>query len=149
MSLNAYSTYLESTVLSADPLELVRILYGAAIDSVRDARAYQLESDIAGRARALSKAMAIVTELTCSLDHANGAELSENLAALYDYIRRRLTDANIHGSEPAMTEVLGLLSTLAEAWDSVQRDRSAARTAPSPWPHVQEAQAASDRAWSI
>ena len=35
---NAQDAYLESRILSADPIELVRLLYHGAISDVRDAR---------------------------------------------------------------------------------------------------------------
>ena len=43
--------YLESRVLSANPLELICILYQFALDSVRDARRHLAAGDIVARSR--------------------------------------------------------------------------------------------------
>src|ERR1039458_5604100 len=48
---NAHDAYLESRVLSADPLELVHLLYEAAIEAVREARRYLAAGETAVRGR--------------------------------------------------------------------------------------------------
>ena len=117
---HAHDAYLESRVLSADPVELVKMLYQAAIAAVKDARRHLANRDIAARARAITKACTIVTELTVSLDHECGGDLSRGLARLYDYIGRRLIEANFRQTDRPLEEVLGLLSTLAEGWERIQ-----------------------------
>jgi len=117
---NAHDAYLESRVESADPVQLVRMLYQGAIGSVREARNHLAKGDIAHRSRAISKAHAILTELLVSLDHERGGEISIRLARLYDYMQRRLLEANLQQVDAPLAEVLGLLSTLNEAWDGLQ-----------------------------
>ncbi len=112
----ARQAYLTEEVLSADPLELVRLLYGGAIEAVAAARARLSGGDIRGRARAVSKAVKILSALAWSLDHRPAPELSGKLAALYDYMQRRLLEANFRQVDEPLAEVLGLLGTLAEAW---------------------------------
>ena len=117
---NAQDVYLEQRVLSADPLELVRLLYQTAIAAVRDARRALSGGEIAARSRAISRACGIVLELNAALDHTHGGELSIRLAALYDYTLGRLLDANMEQSDAPLAEVLGLLSTLSEAWEQTR-----------------------------
>jgi flagellar protein FliS len=117
---NAHDAYLESRVESADPVQLVRMLYQGAIGSVREARSHLSKGDIGARSRAISKAHAILTELLVSLDHDRGGEISVRLARLYDYMQRRLLEANLQQLDAPMAEVLGLLSTLNEAWEGLQ-----------------------------
>src|ERR1043166_2646259 len=105
---NAYETYLEGRIASADPLELGKLLYQGASDAVRDARRYLEAGEISARSRAISKACEILTELTVSLDHAAGGEISSRLAQLYDYMQRRLLDANFRQADEPLVEVLGL-----------------------------------------
>ena len=121
---SAHDAYLESRILSADPLELVRLLYQACTGSVREARRYLAEGDIAARCRCLSKAHLILTELATSLDHDRGGDLSRGLAKLYDYIQRRLLEANSRQEDAPLSEVLGLLSTLSEAWEGIREPES-------------------------
>jgi len=116
---NAHDAYLESRVLSADPLELIRLLYGAGIESVREARRCLRAGDIAGRSGRISKAHEILTELAGSLDMEKGGELSLRLGQLYDYMQRRLIAANLEQADGPLSEVLGLLSTLSEGWEGI------------------------------
>jgi len=119
MTSEAYTTYTESRIGSAGPEELVQILYEAAIAAVRDARAALERRDIGGRARAVSKAVAILAELGASLSPNAGGDLSQKLAALYDYMQRRLLAANFQQVDQPLAEVQGLLETLAEAWNAL------------------------------
>lgn len=118
---NSYDAYLESRVLSATPLELVHLLYGGAIEAVQDARRYLADGKIVERSRAISKACAILIELAATLDHEAGGELAGRLAALYDYMQRRLLEANLQQSDPPLGEVLSLLVTLAEGWAEISK----------------------------
>jgi flagellar protein FliS len=117
--------YLESRVLSASPLELVCMLYQCALDSVRDARRHLAAGDIVARSRSVCRAVGAISELEGSLNHADGGAISRNLGELYQYIRQRLTEANMRQMDAPLAEVESLLSTLSEAWKaaSVQSDR--------------------------
>ena len=117
MSHNGHDAYLEGRVLSADPLELVRILYQGCSNAVREARRRLSDGDIAGRSRAVSNAYDILTELLTSLDLS--ADIGTRLALLYDYMQRRLIEANVQQADAPLAEVLALLVTLGEAWDEV------------------------------
>jgi flagellar secretion chaperone FliS len=123
--------YLESRILSADPVELVRMLYEAALNSMQDARKFQAAGDVSGRCRATSKATTILCELEAALDHTVGGSISRNLAGLYQYMRARLVDASFRQSDALLAEVQSLLATLAEAWNGV---RTATANAPAPRP---------------
>jgi flagellar secretion chaperone FliS len=114
-----HDAYLESRVLTADPIELVNLLYQACTQAVRDARHHLAEGRIKERSEQITKACGIVIELATSLDHERGGEISRRLALLYDYIQRRLLEANLQQSDAPLAEVLGLLATLSEAWASV------------------------------
>jgi len=120
MYANASNTYLETRVLSADPLELVRLLYHAAIDAVRDARRHLEEGDIPARSRSISKASGILAELLSALDRERGGEIAKRLAELYNYMRSKLLEANLRQADAPMSEVLGLLATLLEAWEGME-----------------------------
>jgi flagellar secretion chaperone FliS len=119
MYATANDAYLEARVLSAEPIELVRMLYQAAIDAVRTARRHLEARDIAARSHAINKAYMILMELHSSLDHERGGDLAARLGGLYDYLCRKLVEANSKQSDACLAEVLGLLSNLAEGWDGV------------------------------
>ncbi len=149
MSNRACELYLEERILSADPLELVRLLYDGAIGAVREARQALAAGDIRARSQAISKASAIVLELNAALHHSRGWALSQRLAALYDYIFKRLLDANIQQIDAPLAEVLGLLSTLAEAWRQIANQPEMPE-AGSPWAAPSEPpDSGAPQAWSL
>src|SRR5688500_14099075 len=100
MAIKAYSNQLENEILSADPLELVRLLYRGATDGLDQALQGCEAGDIQGRSRGVAKACAIINELMLSLDHSAGADASRNLTELYDYMQRRLAEANFRQPAP-------------------------------------------------
>jgi flagellar secretion chaperone FliS len=117
---NGHDAYLESRVLSADPIELVNMLYQGGMQAVREARLHLAEGRIAERSREITKACQIVIELAVSLNHERGGEISRRLALLYDYMHRRLLEANMRQSDEPLADVLGLLSTLSEGWEGIR-----------------------------
>jgi flagellar secretion chaperone FliS len=130
---SSYDAYLESRVLSATPLELVHLLYRGAIGAVQDARHHLADGKIAERSRAISKACAILIELSATLDHNAGGELPGRLSALYDYMQRRLLEANLQQSDPPLGEVLSLLVTLAEGWAEISKAAPPTAAQENPW----------------
>jgi flagellar protein FliS len=139
---SGHDAYLESRVLAADPVELVSLLYQACTQAVREARCNLAAGQIAERSREINKACAIVIELATSLDHERGGEISQRLALLYDYMERRLLQANMQQSDAPLADVLGLLTTLSEAWAGVRQpeDKPAAESSNS--------QPAADSRWT-
>ncbi len=129
---NGHDAYLESRHFRRTPWSLDPLYQGCTV-AVREARHHLAEGRIAERSRQINKAFEILVELDSSLDHARGGEISQRLALLYAYMRQRLLDANMKQSDPPLTEVLGLLATLSEAWAGVRRPE------PKPEPQVQNA----------
>jgi flagellar secretion chaperone FliS len=148
---NGHDAYLESRVLTADPIELINLLYQACTQAVREARRHLAEGRITDRSRQITKACDIVIELATSLDHERGGEISRRLALLYDYMLRRLLEANMQQSDAPLADVLGLLSTLSEAWAGVRKpdeQPTAARAGSQPATNSAWSQPASERVWS-
>lgn len=114
----AKNAYLDSKADSADPLELVRMLYRGALDSVSSARRHLQDGDIGARGRQLSKATAILNELALSLNHAAGGEISRSLAEMYDYLQRLILKANFEQIEAPLVEAERLLATMVDAWEN-------------------------------
>jgi flagellar protein FliS len=119
-----------ANVVSADPLELVCLLYQHALDSVRNARRHLASGDIAERGSSISRVVAIIGELNSSLNHNAGGDISKNLEGLYEYMSLRLTEANIRKQDAPLAEVESLLTTLCEAWQEM-KTRDAAAPAPA------------------
>jgi flagellar protein FliS len=115
-----HDRYLETEVLNADPVKLVRMLYRGAIEAVAAARGHLASGAIQERSRQIMRAWMILRELTQSLDHQQGGDISLQLAALYDYMQTRLIKANELQADSPLAEVESLLGTLSEAWQSVK-----------------------------
>ena len=74
MPSNPYTAHIEASLLTAEPIELVRTLYRGALDAVSEARACLATSDAAGRSAAVSKAVNILRELAFSLNPASESQ---------------------------------------------------------------------------
>lgn len=123
-ALNAYKMVnIETGVENADPHKLVLMLFDGALIAVGDARRHLSESRTADRGAAISKCIMIIENgLKASLDQNSGGELAQRLAGLYDYMRNRLLQANLHSQDAPLSEVQQLLGELREAWAQVQSE---------------------------
>jgi flagellar protein FliS len=126
------ASYIAQKTLSAEPLELVAMLYLKAITEVREARRQLAEGNIASRSKAITKAYEVISELDGSLDMGVGGDLPKRLRALYGYLMVRLLDANMHQADAPLAEVLGLLSTLSEGWQAIAKSDPGPEKTPSP-----------------
>jgi flagellar protein FliS len=113
--------YLDSRILSADPIELIHILYEHTLTMLADARRCLAAGDIQGRGRAITRTIAAIDELDGSLDRAAGGSIAKNLGKLYQYMRLRLLTANIRQEDAPLAEVENLLGILAEGWSGMQQ----------------------------
>lgn len=112
----------QSGVETASPHKLIQMLLDGAIEKVQLARGYMERHEIAKKCETVSWAMAIIDGLRSSLNMADGGAIAENLDALYDYMLRRLLDANMDNDPAALDEVVKLLSDLREGWHGIVKD---------------------------
>lgn len=124
--------YIENQVMAADPVELIRMLYRAAVDAMRDARKAVAAGKIQERSDAINRALAIVGELSGSLDHKSGGEISRNLNDLYTYMLQLLMRANILQQDAPLAEAESLLATLSQGWEGVSAARAPSGPAEPP-----------------
>ena len=111
---------LESAVLSASPHQLVVMLFDGAYSALVRARLFLEQGDIPAKGEALSKAINIIDNgLKAGLNMEVDSDLPANLAALYDYMVRRLLHANLRNDVEAIVEGEGLLNNIADAWKQI------------------------------
>ena len=115
----AVNPYLQTQVQSRTPLELVVMLYDGAIRFATEARAAIVTRDIARRGNAISRAMAILSELQSTLDLEKGGEIAANLDKLYTFVRDRLVDASVKQDVRPIDEALRVLETLRDGWSGI------------------------------
>ncbi len=113
------NVYTQGAIGHTDPHTLVAMLMAGVLDCVATASGHMRHGQVAAKGEAISKAIGIVNALRAALDHRVGGELSANLDALYEYMGRRLFEANA-GNNPAMLEeVAALMRTIKSGWDAI------------------------------
>ncbi len=106
-------------VAAADPHGLVLLLLDGAIERLALAQGQIKRGEIAQKGETLSRTLAIIDTLNANLDTASGGELAENLRGLYDYMSRRLLEANLRSDVAALGEVAGLLKEIRAGWQAI------------------------------
>ena len=119
--------YLAIRIETASPMELVRILYEGAVQSVEEAISALHSGDILGRGQAINKAIEILAELRVSLRRDVEEQYSNTLAELYGYIQHQLIRAHAEQSESLLQEASRLLNTLLEGWSGAIEKSSGAQ----------------------
>ena len=121
--------YREVAIKTANPLQLIVMLYDAAICSIQEAKVQMGRKDIAGRSRSVNKSIAIISELQSCLNLKAGGEIASSLNRLYDYMKRRIFKANVEQSIQPLDEIEALLENLRSAWSelAVQSQGAAAQ----------------------
>ena len=118
---NAAARYRGVQVSTSSPADLVVMLYDGVIRFVTEADAAFEAKDRARAGERIGRAMAIVDELTATIDPEHAPELAENLLALYGFVKRRLFDANLGRDRKALADVVTTLSPMREAWATVAK----------------------------
>ena len=135
----AQREYLESRILSAQPSELIEMLYQMAIQSLKKSVSHLKSGDAMARSREVTRAQEAVNELMAALDHSVGASFTQTLAALYSYVQQQTLKGHAGPSEEAFHRAIGILTTLQEGWNGVRADLAKAN--PTAAPHVAAAAA--------
>ncbi|MBI5753006.1 MAG: flagellar export chaperone FliS [Hydrogenophilales bacterium] len=142
-ALSAYANIdLETAVNSASPLQLILLLYDGAIGALATARGQMQDMKFAEKGRLISKAIGIIEGLRAVLDFDKGGEISKNLSDLYEYMKHRLTIANLKNDPEGPAEVIRLLNDLRTAWAKL--DESERANAVAEMAKVNQKQAARD-----
>lgn len=114
--MTAYDQYQQNQIMSASPEKILLMLYDGAIRFTRQAMVGIEEENLSLFHQGIKKSMAIITEFSNSLDHTIGGEIAEDLDALYNFMIRELTKANLHKDIEKLRVVEGLLVDLRATW---------------------------------
>ncbi len=109
----------QSGVAAATPHRLIQMLLEGALEKINLAKGYMQRNEIARKGSHVSWAISIIDGLRMSLDKEAGGEVAANLDGLYDYMGRRLAEANLENSVEMLDEVAGLLVEIKSAWDVI------------------------------
>jgi flagellar protein FliS len=128
----AASAYRQTEAQSRTPLELVVMLYDGALRFAGLARAAIECHDIRARRDAISRALAIVTELQGTLNMEKGGEIAASLDRLYVYINGRLLEGAAKQDVGPIDDAVRVLTTLRGAWADIA-EPSTATAARAAW----------------
>lgn len=123
--MNPLSSYYDQQILSAEPVELIRMLYRKALALVHDARRHLVTGDVVERSRSIMRTYDILQELIGALRDDVAPELCARLRGLYTYMQQRLIEGNMEQKDEPLGEVWQLLRTLSEAWVGAPLNESA------------------------
>ncbi|GAP65253.1 Hpt protein [Mizugakiibacter sediminis] len=115
------------SVEQADPHRLTAMLMEGALERITAAIGHMRRGEVARKGECISRAIAIVEGLRGSLDFEAGGALAGNLEALYEYMGRRLLQANAADDAGMLEEVAGLLREIKSAWDAIRPQALALR----------------------
>ncbi|MFT8390289.1 MAG: flagellar export chaperone FliS [Sporolactobacillus sp.] len=117
MDKNGYKAYQRNSVLTATPGELTLLLYNGCIKLIRQGRLAMSAGNIEEKNTYLLKAQRIVQELIVTLDRKQ--PVSEEFLPLYEYMHRRLIEANMKNDTAILDEVERLTITFRDTWKQV------------------------------
>ncbi|MGE3126966.1 MAG: flagellar export chaperone FliS [Fimbriimonadaceae bacterium] len=110
------NAYKQAAVSTASPIDLVVMLYDAALTNIHQAKEAMTSGDRFRQNAHLTKAQRIVTELLCALDHDSGGDIAQNLTALYTFVHSRLVEGNMQDDHTAVDEAERVIADLRLCW---------------------------------
>jgi flagellar secretion chaperone FliS len=114
MSIQAYQN---NSVETASPGELTLMLYNGCIKFIKIARKSIENNEIEKKNTNIQKAQKIIQELMVTMDQQYA--VTQEIMPLYDYMNRRLVEANTKNDVEILDEVQGLALEFRDTWKQV------------------------------
>lgn len=114
---NAFNAYKQNSVTTASPGELTLMLYNGCLKFLNKAKQSIEDKNIQEKNNNIQRAQAIIAELMSTLNM--DVEISKQMLPLYDYMNRRLVEANINSDIAIIEEVEGLVTEFRDTWKEV------------------------------
>lgn len=112
-----HDRYLEIKYMTANPAELISMLYDGAIGFLKKAKEGMMKGKEEESNKYMMRVQDIICELISSLELEKGGEIASNLLSLYMYMLKRSVEANIRNDPDIVDEISALISDLKDAWD--------------------------------
>ena len=103
-------------VESADPHGLITLLMDGALERLVKARAHMMRGEVAAKGETISRCIEIIGGLRDSLDAKVDPVNTSRLDSLYEYMSRRLLQANLRDDASLIDEVSKLLQQVRDSW---------------------------------
>lgn len=118
---NAYNTYKNNSINFASREQLLLMLLDGSVKFAKKARQALLDKDVKEAHKYLVKTQDIFYELMTSLDIKNAGNWGESLMALYNFIVRRLAEANIKKDVGILDEVMPFIEQVRDMWSEAYK----------------------------
>lgn len=118
---NAYNAYKSNSVNYASKDQLLIMLVEGAVKFSKIARQGIVDKDVKKAHENIMKTQNIFYELMATLDVTKGEEWAKSLMSVYDFIARRLTDANMKKDLDIMNEVIPLIEDIKDTWEQAYK----------------------------
>jgi flagellar protein FliS len=112
----------QTGIESASPHRLIQMLMDGVLDKISSAKGYMKRGEVAKKGEYISWAMSIIGGLRVSLDKSLDTSLVQNMDALYDYMGRRLLEANLNNDPAMLDEVSRLMKEIKTGWDGIAEE---------------------------
>ncbi|SHF37542.1 flagellar export chaperone FliS [Desulforamulus putei] len=109
-----YKSYQQNAILSAGPEELTTMLYNRLVKDLKLAQEAVDKKDIQSAHQAIIHAQDIIAHLMNTLD--TRYEVGQNLNLMYDYMNRRLLEANLKKDKEILQEITGYAEEIRDTW---------------------------------
>ena len=119
IAFNAYNQYKENSINTASPEELTLMLYNGLIKFIMRGIDCIEKKNMEDANNNIISAQDIVHEFINTLDMRY--EISGNLNSIYDYMLRRLIDANVSKDKVILEEVLEFAKILRDTWEEAMK----------------------------
>lgn len=119
MATNAAMAYKDNKILTATPAELTLMLYEGAIKFCNVALMALEKRDLMKANNNILKAEKIIMEFRYTLDFKY--PIAKDFDRVYEYIYRRLIDANIKKDPEILEEALGYIREMRDTWKDVMK----------------------------
>jgi len=116
---NAAKLYQQNSINTASPAKLTLMLYDGAVKFCNIALEGIEEKDIQKAHTNIMKAEKIIVELRVSLDRKY--KVWEDFDRVYDYVYRRLVEANMKKDPEILKEAMKHIKTMRDTWKEVMR----------------------------
>ncbi|MCH4199088.1 MAG: flagellar export chaperone FliS [Clostridium tyrobutyricum] len=118
---NGYNTYKTNSVNYAPKEQLLLMLIDGAVRFAKIGRQAIIDKDINKAHENIVKAENIFYELIATLDVSKAGNWGQSLVSVYDFIVRRLTDANMNKDAAIMDEVIPLIEDVKDTWEQAYK----------------------------
>lgn len=121
-ALKAVAKYKQVQVQTSGPGDVLLLLYQGLFRFTTEARSAIVANDPSTAGAKISRAHAILEELSAGLNYEVAPDLCKNLEAVYGFAMHKLVEANVTRNPELIDEATRPLLSLYEAWKTAVKE---------------------------